>query len=114
MVLTVLCIFLPLSAIWAGVANDSAIAHQGHDAHHHLINSQFGRGSSATATTDSTTAFDKSRQMSCSTCTYANKSGNFDTPEHSAASKKSVGGDYDIHVDCEYTIHHEEILLERV
>ncbi|KAF2628455.1 hypothetical protein BU25DRAFT_439432 [Macroventuria anomochaeta] len=73
MVLTVLCIFLPLSAIWAGVANDAAIAHRGHDAHHHLINSHFGRGASAIATTDSAIAFDKSHHMSCSTCSYAKK-----------------------------------------
>jgi pheromone alpha factor receptor len=113
LVITSLCIFLPLSAIWAGVANNSAVAYQGHDAHHHLINSKFGQGSSATATSDSTTAFDKSRQMSCSTCSYAKKVDDFDVPERSPAGKRSLG-DYDIQIDHEYTVRHEEIPLERV
>lgn len=111
--ITSLCIFLPLSAIWAGVANDSAIAYRGHDAHHHLINSKLGQGSTATATSGSTTAFDKSRQMSRSTCSYAKKGDEFDVPERSPAGKRSMG-DYDIHIDREYTVRHEEIPLERV
>lgn len=114
MVITVLCIFLPLSAIWAGVANDSAIAYRGPDAHHHLINSQFGRGAVATATSSSTTAFDKSRQMSCSTCSYVKKSDAFDTPEYSSSEKRSMAGDDGIHVDREYTVRHEAIPLEHV
>jgi pheromone alpha factor receptor len=113
LVITSLCIFLPLSAIWAGVANDSAVAYRGHDAHHHLINSKFGQGSSATATSDSTTVFDKSHQMSCSTCSYAKKGDDVDVLERSFAGKRSVG-DYDIQIDREYTVRHEEIPLERV
>lgn len=113
LVITSLCIFLPLSAIWAGVANDSAVAYRGHDAHHHLINSKFGQGSSATATSDSTTAFDKSRQMSCSTCSYAKKVDDFDVLERSPAGNRSMG-DYDIQIGHEYTVRHEEVTLERV
>jgi pheromone alpha factor receptor len=42
--LTVICLFLPLSAIWAGViANDPGIASNGADAHQHLLKGQFGR-----------------------------------------------------------------------
>jgi pheromone alpha factor receptor len=108
MVLTVVCIFLPLSAIWAGVANDSAVAYRGHDAHHRLINSQFGRGSSTTAASDSTTAFDKSRQTS--TCTYAKSAGDLETPEPSPSGKKSTAGDDSIHVGREFIVRHEMAL----
>jgi pheromone alpha factor receptor len=111
MVLTVVCIFLPLSAIWAGVANDSAIAYRGHDAHHRLINSQFGRGHSATAASESTTAFDKSRQLS--TCIYAKKDDDFETPESCSAGKRSMAGDDGIHVGQEFAVRHE-IALEHV
>lgn len=113
LVITSLCIFLPLSAIWAGVANDSTVAYRGHDAHHHLINSNFGQGSSTTATSKSTTAFDKTHQMSCSTCSYAKKGDDFDVSERSPASKRSMG-DYDIQIARKYTVLHEEIPLERV
>lgn len=112
MVLTVVCIFLPLSAIWAGVANDSAIAFRGHDAHHRLMNSQFGRGSAAAATNDSTTAFDKSRQISCSTCTYGKKGDEFDTPELSPTGKRSFGDG--IHVGRDFAVRHDTIALEHV
>lgn len=114
MVLTVICIFLPLSAIWAGVANDSAVAHRGHDAHHHLINSEFGRGSSTTTTSNSTTAFDKSRQMSCSTCTYTKKCDELDAPKSSSEGKQGIAEDDVILVDREYMVHREAIPLERV
>jgi pheromone alpha factor receptor len=114
MVITVLCVFLPLSAIWAGVANESAIAYRGPDAHHHLINSQFGRGVTATATSSSTTAFDKGRQMSCSTCSYVKKGDDFDILEYSLAGKRSMAGDDGIHVDRKYTVRHEATPLEHV
>ena len=113
LVITILCVFLPLSAIWAGVANDSAIAYRGPDAHHHLINSQFGRNGAGTLTS-STTAFDKSRQMSCSTCSYVKKTEDFDLSEYSPAGKGGITEDDGIHVDHQYTVHHETIPLERV
>lgn len=111
MVLTVVCIFLPLSAIWAGVSNDSAIAYRGPDAHHRLINSQFGRGSSATAMSDGPTAFEKSRQLSA--CTYANNGDNFDMSKPSPAGKRSMDGDDGIHIGREFIVRHE-IALEHV
>lgn len=112
MVLTVICIFLPLSAIWAGVANDSAIAHRGHDAHHRLINSEFSRGSSTTATTSSTATLDKSRQMS--TCTYAKKCDDLETPQYSPGRKQDMAEDDVILVDREYTVHREAIPVDSV
>jgi pheromone alpha factor receptor len=108
------CIFLPMSAIWAGVANDSMIAHRGPDAHHKLIHDQFGRGSSVTATTDSATAVDKSRQMSCSTCMYAKKGDDLGSSKYSSTRKPSMTGDDAILVDREYTVHHEIYPLDRV
>ncbi|KAJ4993325.1 pheromone receptor 2 [Stagonosporopsis vannaccii] len=114
MVLTVICIFLPLSAIWAGVANDSALAHRGHDAHHRFINSEVGRGSSASAATNSTATFDKSRQMSCSTCTYTRKCDDLEMPRCSPGRDQGMAEDDVILVDREYTIHHEAVPLDRV
>lgn len=114
MVLTVVCIFLPLSAIWAGVANDSAIAYRGHDAHHRLMNSQFGRGSAVTATSDSTTVFDKSRQMSCSSGTYGKKGDDLGTLDPSPAGNRGMAGDDGIHIGREFTVRHEELPMEHV
>lgn len=51
--------------------------------------------------------------MSCSTCSCAKKGGDFDLPEQISAGKRSVG-DYDIHIDREYTVRHEEMPLERI
>lgn len=114
MVLTVVCIFLPLSAIWAGIANDSAVAHRGHDAHHRLINSNFGRDSSTTATNSSTADFNKSRQMSCSTCSYAKKTDDLEAPGYGPEGKQSTAESGGIHVGREYTVHRETIPLDHV
>ena len=44
MALTIVCIFLPLSAIWAGVvADDVDLGSRGADAHRRLLQGQFGR-----------------------------------------------------------------------
>ena len=103
-----------MSAIWAGVANDSMVAHRGPDAHHQLIRDQFGRDSSGTATTDSVTAVDKSRQMSCSSCTFAKKGDGLGSSKYSPTRRPSMTGDDAILGDREYTVHHEVYPLERV
>ncbi|KAF9692846.1 hypothetical protein EKO04_009231 [Ascochyta lentis] len=113
-VTTVVCIFLPLSAIWAGVANDSALAYRGRNGHGHLMDSQSARGSSTMTTSNSTTAFEKSRQMSCSTCTYPKKRDDFSTPEPSPAGKRGSTVNDGIHVGREFTVRHEDIALEHV
>ena len=42
--MTVICLFLPLSAIWAGViANDPGVGDNGPDAHQALLKGQSGR-----------------------------------------------------------------------
>ncbi|KAF3009781.1 Proteasome subunit beta type-5 [Curvularia kusanoi] len=114
MVLTLVCIFLPLSAIWAGVANDSDSAYRGRNGHHGLMNGEFGRGSSVTASANSTTAVDKSRQMSCSTCTYTKRGDEFGPSKYSPTRRESMTGDDAILVDREYAVHHEAIPLDRV
>ncbi|KAH6625302.1 fungal pheromone mating factor STE2 GPCR-domain-containing protein [Boeremia exigua] len=114
MVLTVVCIFLPLSAIWAGVANDSPVADRSRDAHHRLINSEFGRGSSPNTTVNSTATFEKSRQMSCSTCAYTKKGDGLDTLRSNPAGTHSKVEDDVILVDHEYAVHREAIPMDRV
>ncbi|KAF2851725.1 hypothetical protein T440DRAFT_56978 [Plenodomus tracheiphilus IPT5] len=63
-VLTIVCIFLPLSAIWAGVEHDSGIASSGPDSHHRLFGSEFYNSTAHSVGTSSSTAYDKSRQVS--------------------------------------------------
>ncbi|OAG09573.1 uncharacterized protein CC84DRAFT_1111081 [Paraphaeosphaeria sporulosa] len=47
--ITVICIFLPLSAIWAGlVASDSSVGSSGPDSHQRLFKNEFARSSSTT------------------------------------------------------------------
>jgi len=69
-VLTVTCIFLPLSAIWAGVVNETVVASRNQNSHHHLIQNEFYRTapSSAYGSTSRNTMVNKSRQMSVCTC----------------------------------------------
>jgi pheromone alpha factor receptor len=62
MALTAVCIFLPLSAIWAGVANENASTSGGPDA---LFR---GEKSSRVGSNASTTMVNNSRQLSICTC----------------------------------------------
>ncbi|KAI8943116.1 hypothetical protein NX059_001147 [Plenodomus lindquistii] len=64
-VLTIVSVFLPLSAIWAGIDHDSGVASRGPDAHHRLFASEFYNSTAQSiGTSSSSTAFDKSRQLS--------------------------------------------------
>lgn len=102
--LTVVCIFLPLSAIWAGVVNESAVvADRGPDSHHRLIQADFYRSKMASTVrsnaTNSTlgkgTVF--SATASC-TCACAEKSA----AKHGSASrgKDSLDGVEDADADA--------------
>jgi pheromone alpha factor receptor len=64
------CIFLPLSAIWAGVVNETAVATHGPDSHHRLIQGEFYRPApnSTIGSNANSTAVKKSRQLSECTC----------------------------------------------
>jgi pheromone alpha factor receptor len=94
-ILTVVCIFLPLSAIWAGVVNESSLAHRGPDAHRRLLHSDFGRTPSTSAKGDSTTAFSKSG--SDIECSYM-----------SSSAQKSHKADDNIYVDREFCVRTED------
>jgi len=65
-VLTVVCIFLPLSAMWAGVVNDQHLASRRANSHQQLLNPEFCDASRLTTLSSGSTAYDKdkSRQMS--------------------------------------------------
>lgn len=100
-VLTVVCIFLPLSAIWAGVANDSNIAYNGPDSHQRLIRGEFYRESASTILSQSSTACDKSRQMSVPTYTKSKDIESAIVTPTSPAYEKSMNGD-GIRVDHDF------------
>ncbi|KAL1798905.1 hypothetical protein ACET3X_002942 [Alternaria dauci] len=63
-VLTMICIFLPFSAIWAGVVNDQKLARRGPDAHQRLSRSDFHEKSAPWTLSESSTVCETSRQMS--------------------------------------------------
>ncbi|EAT81820.2 hypothetical protein SNOG_10426 [Parastagonospora nodorum SN15] len=67
---TIVCIFLPLSAIWAGVVNEKVVGANGPDAHHRLLQGEFYRAASNSTygSNSSGTVVDRSRQMSVCTC----------------------------------------------
>ncbi|KAH9866152.1 hypothetical protein J1614_008716 [Plenodomus biglobosus] len=96
-VLTIVCIFLPLSAIWAGIDHDSGIASSGPDSHHRLFHGEFNSTTHSIGTSSST-AYDKSRRLSVYTIPKSKDKG---MHMASTAYKKN-----DIHVDCEYGFSH--------
>jgi pheromone alpha factor receptor len=103
-VLTVVCIFLPLSAIWAGVVNESSIAHRGRDAHQRLIHSNFNRDQSSKVTSDSTTAINMSSHSSA--CTDP-KSGDIECSRLGSSAKQGQMADDSIYVDREFCVRME-------
>jgi pheromone alpha factor receptor len=100
-VLTMVCIFLPLSAIWAGVANESNIAYNGPDSHQRLIRAEFYRESASTIISQGSTACDKSRQMSVSTYTKSKDIESAAGTPTSPAYDKSISGN-GIRVDHDF------------
>ncbi|EMD90553.1 hypothetical protein COCC4DRAFT_56759 [Bipolaris maydis ATCC 48331] len=103
-VLTVVCIFLPLSAIWAGVVNDQDLASRGPDAHQRLIrNDYFNSGSSATMVGGSTVC-DKSRQMSVWSDTKSKDVESIPltptVPVHKSMNSNEIRVDRDFNVSC--------------
>lgn len=63
-VLTVVCIFLPLSAIWAGVVSGQHATSRNSNARQRFIKNDLYVTESVSAAGASSTAFDSSRQMS--------------------------------------------------
>ncbi|KAF1849448.1 uncharacterized protein K460DRAFT_404672 [Cucurbitaria berberidis CBS 394.84] len=103
-VLTIVSIFLPLSAIWAGVVNDSVMAGSGPDSHQRLIHSEFYRSAASTKTSGSSTMFDKSRGMSVSTYSKSNEIESASTTP--SPRKKTHTNDDGIHVGHEFGFSH--------
>ena len=101
-VLTMVCIFLPLSAIWAGVANDAnSIAYNGPDSHQRLIRGEFYRESASTLMSQGSTAFDKSRQMSVSTYAKSKDIESAGGTPTSPSYEKSITG-HGIRIDHDF------------
>ncbi|KAF1833410.1 pheromone receptor [Decorospora gaudefroyi] len=100
-VLTVVCLFLPLSAIWAGVVNDSDVAGAGKDSHHRLFRGEFYRSSVSTNLSGSSTAYAKSRLMSVSTYGKGKDIESATTTPTSLVHKTSMDGN-GIRVDRDF------------
>ncbi|CAO2651924.1 Nn.00g002070.m01.CDS01 [Neocucurbitaria sp. VM-36] len=105
-VLTIVCIFLPLSAIWAGVVNDSFTAGSGPDSHQRLIHGEFYRSAQSTTANGSTSAYNKSRGLSVST--YAKGKDIESVATTPSPRGKSHVNDDGIHVDHEFGISHHD------
>jgi pheromone alpha factor receptor len=98
---TLISIFLPLSAIWAGVANDANIAYNGPDSHQRLIRGEFHRESASTLLSQSSTVCDKSRQMSVSTYAKSKDTESAAGTPNSPSYEKSING-HGIRVDNDF------------
>ncbi|KAF1945965.1 hypothetical protein EJ02DRAFT_419050 [Clathrospora elynae] len=96
---TAVAIFLPLSAIWAGVVSDSNIASRGPDSHQRLIKDASYRSSASTTLSGSTIACDKSRQMSA--CTYT-QAKDFESAASTPSSYKKSTNHEGIRVDHDF------------
>jgi pheromone alpha factor receptor len=90
-ILTVVCIFLPFSAIWAGVVNDQNLASRGPDAHQRLILNNIHDKSLPSTFSESSTVCGKSRQMSSWSDMKSKDHESFVTIPTSHVRNKSVG-----------------------
>jgi len=108
-VLTVVCIFLPLSAIWAGINKESSIASSGPDSHHRLFSDEFYNSTvRSIGASSSSTAYDKSRQMSVYTIAKSKDKDDIENAGVSSNSnKQSDTEDSNIRIDHEYGFSRE-------
>ncbi|KAF2126940.1 hypothetical protein P153DRAFT_345676 [Dothidotthia symphoricarpi CBS 119687] len=103
-VLTIVCIFLPLSAIWAGVVNESNVAYRGPDSNQRLLHNQFYGPASTSSMTSGATACEKNRQLSIGT--YRKSGVETDSVAASLSPRqKSLLGDDRIHVNRKFSVH---------
>ncbi|KAF2015052.1 hypothetical protein BU24DRAFT_410731 [Aaosphaeria arxii CBS 175.79] len=101
--LTMVCIFLPLSAIWAGViASDSNLGSSGADGHHRLLQGQFG-GSTLLSTTN---ASGTGKGSTIGSIIYPTNNGKDPATPTTVSSYGRRGPvcDGEIHVDREWTV----------
>jgi pheromone alpha factor receptor len=104
-VLTVVCIFMPLSAIWAGVVNEPTVAHRGRDAHQRLIHSNFGKSQSSKVGSDSTTAINPSSHSSA--CADSKGGDDIECSRLSSSAQHHQMADDSIYVDREFSVRTE-------
>jgi pheromone alpha factor receptor len=105
---TVICLFLPLSSIWAGVSNDAKLATKGPDSHQRLIHGEFYQSGASSTISEGTTVCDKSRQMSM--CTYTKSKdieSGADTPVLPTSSNNNIGST-GIRVDRDFILSRED------
>jgi pheromone alpha factor receptor len=104
------CIFLPLSAIWAGVANETAVATHGPDSHHRLIQGEFYRSApnSTVGSNASSAAVEKSRQLSVCTCATKSR-GNESVATTPRKERMDDEEDEGIYVGREFGFRREEV-----
>ena len=106
--LTVVCIFLPLSAIWAGViASDTSIGASGADAHQRLLRGQFGRSTVASGTS-SNNGGDKNSTVASTLYTNSGKDPESPTTPMAPYKAKSSVDNGAIHVDREWSVEKGE------
>lgn len=108
---TVICIFLPLSAVWAGLASsDVNVGARGADCHQRLFKDQFYKSSNKGSTigTDSNRALEKG-----SISTYNSSSQDPESPKSGFGSHLADHARSDaIYIGREYTIENDEASKE--
>lgn len=110
-VLTVVCLFLPLSAIWAGIDKEASIASRGADSHHKLFNGEFSHSTVRSTGTNSSshTAYDGSRKMSAYAMAKSKDKNDIENMSaHSSPHRRSEIKDGNIRIDREYGFSGED------
>ncbi|KAF2733925.1 hypothetical protein EJ04DRAFT_604003 [Polyplosphaeria fusca] len=103
--LTVVCIFLPLSAIWAGVStSDSNVAVSGANSHQRLLRDQFGRSPTQSPRSTQMSGNEKPSTLA-SEGTYSQRDP--DSP-YAPYHKEKFPGEHSIVVDREWSVENEE------
>ena len=101
-VLTIVCISLPLSAIWAGVASESNLAANGRHGRQSFVQEEF-YGSTLHSTSTNTTACETSRKMSV--CTHS-KERDFGSANTTVNSRWRTLTEDD-HIDVDQPVSHK-------
>ncbi|KAH7132170.1 fungal pheromone mating factor STE2 GPCR-domain-containing protein [Dendryphion nanum] len=110
--LTIVCVFLPLSAIWAGViASDASIGSRTADGHHRLLQGQFGDLTAGSTNNSTSSANCRSGSGVASTLhtQRSTKSPESPTRPFSLYKKNSMTSGEGIHVDHEWSVEKGEV-----
>lgn len=97
---TIICIFMPLSAIWAGlVANDASIGARGADSHQRLLKDQFYP---SPRTTSTGSPGEKTSILACSTCTSGKEPDGL--MSHGSSQRVGCSNGNSIYVDRNWAV----------